>query len=105
MLDLNHPMTRWTFAASREKDAVLSLAKLMTLLPTAQRQQVFKRLRRHIQRLQRLNEKYFENSPFIIRALEDLEAGCKTIAGFECTESRLDGEGSCPICRSAISDS
>ena len=34
MLDLNHPMTKFTFAIAREDDRILSIAKRMTLVDT-----------------------------------------------------------------------
>ncbi|MET1079030.1 MAG: hypothetical protein ABWY06_13530 [Pseudomonas sp.] len=35
MLDLNHPETKYTFAISGQDDAILSIAKRMTLVDTA----------------------------------------------------------------------
>ena len=102
MLDLKHPQTQWIFDASREDDAILSFAKLMTLLPTPQRQQLLQRIARPIVRLRRLNREHFGASPFIERAISDLEAGCQSIASLQSTESHLDGQGTCPVCGSAI---
>ena len=102
MLDLNHPQTQWRFSASREGDAILDFAKLMTLLPTPQRQQLLLRIARPIARLHRLNREHFGASSFIERAILDLEVGCQTIANLQSTESRLDGRGTCPVCGSAI---
>jgi hypothetical protein len=104
MLDPNHPLTRWRFDVSHEEDAVLNLTKLMTLLPTHERRQLLSRIRRHIERLRRLNLEGFGGSDFIERAISDLEAGCNTIADFQSTESRLDGRGTCPVCHTAITD-
>ena len=91
-------------AVSREDDVILSFAKLMTLLPTLERQQLLFRVARPIERLRRLNREHFKASPFIEHAISDLEAGCKTIASLQSTESRLDGCGNCPICGFAITD-
>jgi hypothetical protein len=102
MLDFKHPQTRWIFDASRECDAILGFAKLMTLLPTSQRQQLLPRIARPISHLSQLNTEHFGASPFIERAISDLEAGCEAIASLQSTESRLDGRGTCPVCDSAI---
>jgi hypothetical protein len=102
MLDLKHPQTQWIFDASREEDAILSFAKLMTLVPTPQRQQLLPRIARPIARLRRLNHEHFGGSSFIERAISDLEAGCQSIASLQSTESRLDGHGTCPVCASTI---
>ena len=102
MLDLKHPQTKWIFDASREDAAILSFAKLMTLLPTPQRQQILSRVARPIERLRRLNREHFGASSFIERAISDLEAGCHSIASLQSTESRLDGRGTCPVCGSEI---
>lgn len=73
MLDLKHPQTKWIFDTSREDDAILSFSKLMTLLPTTQRQQILSRVARPIERLRRLNREHFGASSFIERAISDLE--------------------------------
>jgi len=104
MLDLNHPQTHWIFMASRESDAILTFAKLMTLLPTPERQQLLSRVARPIERLRQLNYDHFEASPFIELAIFDLEEGLHSIASLQSSESRLDGSGSCPVCGSPISD-
>jgi hypothetical protein len=100
--DLNNPKNQATFAAAREGDAILSFAKLMTLLPTPQRLQVLARIAVPIRRLRKLNHDHFGDSPTIESAISDLEAGCRTIAAFQSSESRLDGQGACPVCSSAI---
>ena len=102
MLDVKHPQTKWIFDASREADAILSFAKLMTLLPTPQRQQLLLRVTRPIDQLRRLNREHFGASSFIDRAISDLEAGCQSIASLQSTESHLDGRGTCPVCGAAI---
>ncbi len=101
---VSHPKQRWIFAASREDDAILTLTKLMTLLPTHQRQRLLRRVDRHLERLRAINNKHFDASPFIDSAINDLESGCRHIASLQSTESRLDGLGTCPVCSSAISD-
>lgn len=102
MLDLKNPQSMRIIEASRADDAILELAKLMTLLPTAQRQQVLVRIAEPIEKLHRLNREHFGNSDFIEKAITDLEIGCKTIASLESTESRLDGIGVCPVCGTDI---
>ena len=57
MLDLNHPQTRWIMAASRDSDAVLTFAELMTLLP---------RVTRPIERLRQLNRDHFDATSVIV---------------------------------------
>jgi len=104
MLDLNNPQSRWIMKASREEDAVLTFAKLMTLLPTSERQQLLARIARPIEHLRRLNREHFDSSSFIERAIADLEGGCRAVASFQSTESRLDGHGTCPVCGSVITD-
>lgn len=102
MLDHKHPQTKWIFSASRETDAILTFAKLMTLLPTPQRAQLLVRVARPIDRLRRLNREHFDASSFIESAISDLEAGCQSIASLPSNESHLDGRGNCPVCGSAI---
>ena len=104
MLDLSHPKSRWVFDASHQGDAILTFAKLMTLLPTPQREQLLLRIARPIERLRHLNREHFDASSFIERAISDLEAGCKSIASLQSSESRLDGRGTCPVCGCAIED-
>lgn len=104
MLDLNHPQSRWILAASHEDAAILTLAKLMTLLPTPQRQQLLPRIARPITRLRRLNHEHFGASTFIDHAITDLEAGCRMIASLPSSESRLDGRGMCPVCNTPLTD-
>jgi hypothetical protein len=102
MLDLKHPQTKWIFDASREADAIISFAKLMTLLPTPQRQQLLLHVAPPLDRLRRLNREHFGASSFIDRAISDLEAGCQSIASLQSTQSHLDGRGTCSVCGSAI---
>lgn len=104
MLDRSHPQSRWIIKASHEEGHVLTLAKLMTLLPTQQRQQLLPRVARPIARLRLLNRDHFGASPFIEQAISDLDASCRTVAELPSTSSRLDGQGSCPVCETAITD-
>src|SRR5688572_26364071 len=102
MLDLRNPQSQWIFAASRHDSAILALSKLMTLIPTLQRAQILVRIAYPIARLRKLNHEHFGASPFIETAISDLETGCRAIAEFQSSESRLDGQGNCPVCSSPI---
>jgi hypothetical protein len=104
VLNLSNPQSKWIFAASREMDAVLDFAKLMTLLPTFQRQQLLARVARPLESLRRLNRDHFSGSSYIEQGISDLQAGCHTIASFSSEESRLDGQGVCPVCGAPITD-
>jgi hypothetical protein len=104
MLNLDHPQSNWIIAASHENDAILNFAKLMTLLPTPQRQELLPRVARHIKRLRRYNREHFNASVFIDGAIVELETGCTVIANLKSSESRLSGQGTCPVCSSPITD-
>jgi hypothetical protein len=104
MLDLNHPMTEHIFAASRHDDAILSIAKRMTLVPTEERDALLCRSREHFASLRKLNQEHFEHSDFIASAIDELESGCEKIASLVSTEDHTDGCGSCPVCSTVITN-
>lgn len=104
MLDTSDPQSRFIFEAARHEDEVLELAKLMTLLPTVQRQQLLTRIERPLASMRELNVKRFGGSDVIAKAIDALEQACGTIARFQSVESRLDGCGNCPVCGSTIID-
>lgn len=51
MLDLNHPMTQYIFAAARLNNAILECAKSMTLVSTPNRQELLSECLTRLERM------------------------------------------------------
>lgn len=105
MLDLDHPMSEHRFSASRAQDRVLNRAKRMTLVPTQERLKLLEECRKDLQEMRQINNAYFQESPFISSAIQELDDSLQklaTLKGGKITEDKSDGVGRCPACNSQI---
>jgi hypothetical protein len=105
MLDLDHPMTKHIFAASRMEDLLMVSAQRMTLLPSRERVLLLVDCLPVLDELRRLNDEHFEASLFIRKAIDEAQAALKDIAHLNdgnIVEDKTDGEGNCPACGTPI---
>ncbi len=104
MLDLDHPMTQHRFAAARIDDRLLTLAKLMTLTSTEERQRLLGVCDKPVRSLRLLNEEHFGASSFIAEAITEIERALDGLAALK--TNPLDGTAyatiTCPICGTSL---
>ena len=104
MLDLNHPMTQHRFAAARGDDRLLTLAKLMTLASTKERQRLLGFCDEPVNSLRLLNEKYFGAWSFIAEAITELEGALNGLAALKTNppDGTVYAITACPICSTPL---
>lgn len=73
MLDLDHPLSRFIFAVAREDDAILSIAKRMTLVSTAAKSALLTSARPHFARMRELQVEGWGESSEQTAAIDFLE--------------------------------
>jgi hypothetical protein len=100
--DLDDPMSKAILAAARHDDAILHIAKRMTLVPTEARAKLLERCQEHLSALRTLNDEHFRASTFIASSIDALERGLASIAVLKSLEDHSDGSGNCPVCGTRI---
>ncbi len=101
MLDLDHPMTPYIFAAARLDDAILECAKSMTLVSTPTRQELLSECLRRLDKIHWLNEDHFAASPFVFAAIEEMKTPVQALATVEVNEAAAASAAAlevCPVC-------
>lgn len=100
MLDLNHPQTPYTFAASTQLGIILEQCELMTLWDARRRQFCMANVRPALAALRWLAHEWFADSPRLPDALADLECRVEQLAGLLPHGSREWGgrASECPVC-------
>ena len=106
MLDLNHPQTPFIFAMAREDDAILSLAKKMTLVDTARKKELLETSLRHSAEMKKICDEGFKKTKKKHKAIELLESEITTLALVESTNDFLiSWQGAeCSVCKSEITN-
>ncbi|MEO7719289.1 MAG: hypothetical protein ABIY70_24070 [Capsulimonas sp.] len=105
MLNLDHPMAKHIFAAAQMEDFLLVSAQRMTLVPSTERLAILVDCHQALDEMRRLNHEQFSASQFISDAIADAQESLEQIAnlgGGNITENKVDGEGDCASCGSAI---
>src|SRR5438093_8508367 len=80
MLDLNHPQTKFKFAIAREDDAVLSIAKRMTLVRTEEKRALLVRAQEHITKMRQILVEGWRNSQEKSAAIDLLQKQIQILA-------------------------
>jgi hypothetical protein len=107
MLNLDHPHSKHVFAAARLEDAVLDLAKLMTLVPSTRRRELLEECQQTLGKMRTLNSEHFESSVFISAAISELDESLAQMAELKngsIIEDRSAGEGCCAACGAKITE-
>lgn len=106
MLDLDHPDTPPTFAISREDDAILSIAKRMTLVSTEAKIELLAQAGPHFATLRSITIDHWGKSKPMLDAIDLLESDLRRLAGLESKNDYVtDWRGKhCTVCSSAITN-
>ena len=104
MLDLDFPQSKHVFQAAKLEDKILAHTKKMTLLPTPQRIELLKMVEDVCNEMRILNRDHFGCSEYIQDAINELVAGCKSIAHGESDKDLTDGSGQCDVCGAKITN-
>ena len=106
MLRLDHPMTEHIFRASGLLDGLMSAGQRMSVSPSPVRAELFGKCLVRLDELRELARTRFqERAAFLVDAVDEFEAGLRTLAGLgggRITEDRRNGSGDCPVCGTAI---
>jgi hypothetical protein len=106
MLDLNHPMSKHVFRASGLLDGLLMAGQRMSVSPSPVRAELLGKCLPRLDELRELARAQFPSqATYIAVAVDELEAGLRTLAGLgngQIVEDRRDGSGNCPVCGTAI---
>lgn len=106
MLDLNHPMSEHIFRASGLLDGLLKAGQRMSVSPSPDRVDLLAKCLPRLDELRELARAQFPSrARFIVVAVDELEAGLRTLAGLgggQIAEDRRDGSGDCPVCGTTI---
>jgi hypothetical protein len=102
MLDLDHPMSRHVFAASRAEDAILDAAKRMTVAARQDRVRLRDGCAPTFAELRRLARDYFADRPAIPPAIDALEQAVAQLAALPGVPAQGPPAGyQCPACGAA----
>lgn len=106
MLDLDHPDTKFIFAIAREDDAILAIAKRMTLVSTAEKAELLKEGRKHVSNMREILVQGWKKSPEKTAAIELLAKQLEEYAAIESTNAFVDDwEGKiCTVCDTQITN-
>lgn len=102
MLDLDHPQSEHVFQAAKLEDEIVTYIKRMTLLPTQRRVDLLKKIENVCREMKILNRDHFGASAYIQDAVDELLAGCESIAHGESDKDLTDGTGQCDVCGTKI---
>jgi hypothetical protein len=103
MLDLDHPMTQYIFAAAGAEDAVLIAARQMTVSSSQERARLRDRCTAAFAELRRLARDHFADRPAIPSAIDALElamVGLASLSGVP--EHGPPAQYECPACGTAL---
>ncbi len=81
MLDLDRPDTPPTFAISREDDAILSIAKRMTLVSTEAKRPLLAKAAVHFANMRSITIKHWGESRAMLETIELLQSDLHRLAG------------------------
>ncbi len=73
MLDLDHPLSRYVIAVAREDDAILSIAKRMTLVSTEAKRELLASAQPHLVRMRELQREGWGTSAKQMAAIDLLQ--------------------------------
>ena len=106
MLDLNHPDTPPTFAIAREDDAILSIAKRMTLISTEAKRELLNRALAHFAKMRTITVDHWGGSKPMLDAIDVLESDLRRLTSLESTNNFVtDWKGKhCTVCSAAITN-
>ncbi|TWU52008.1 hypothetical protein [Rubripirellula reticaptiva] len=106
MLDLDHPDTPPTFAISREGDAILSIAKRMTLVSTEAKQALLSRSIAHFAKMRSITIEHWGESKPKLDAIDLLQHDLQRLALQNSTNDFVnDWRGKlCTVCGASITN-
>jgi hypothetical protein len=108
MLRLDHPMTEHIFHASGLLDGLLGAGQRMSISPSPIRAELLGKCLSRLDEVRELARAQFPSRvAFITGAVDELEAGLRTLAGLgggQIIDDRRDGLGNCPVCGTAITN-
>lgn len=106
MLDLDHPETKFIFAIAREDDAILSIAKRMTLVSTEEKADLLIQGRKHIANMRDILVEGWKKSRKKSAAIDLLSKNLEEFALVESTNDFVDDwKGKiCSVCCSEITN-
>ncbi len=104
MLDLAHPMTQHRFAAARVDGRLLTLAKLVPIALTQERERLLGISKEPLENLRQLNRDHFGASVFIFEAIAELERALTNLADMKTTpiEGNAYAIATCPACGATL---
>ena len=104
MLDLDHPMTKFVFAISREDGAILSIAKRMTLVATPEKRELLNHAHKHIDQMHQIVLKGWGQSDKMSAAIELLQKQVEILASIPSqNDFTINWRGQkCTVCGSLI---
>src|SRR4051794_34233099 len=89
MLDLDHPDTDFTLAVARADDAVLSLAKRMTLVSTSEKAALLDQALVALDEIARIARQRWSDDRKKISAIEELREGMRALAALDSSNDFL----------------
>ena len=106
MLDLDHPDTPPTFAIAREDDAILSIAKRMTLVSTDTKRELLRSSVPHFDAMRSITSEHWGQSKAMIDAIDLLQSDLQRLAMLPSTNDFVtDWRGKlCTVCGDAITN-
>jgi hypothetical protein len=103
VLDLDHPMTKYVFAAARAEDAVLIAARHMTAACRQERARLLEGCGPAFAELRRLARDHFMDCSTIPPAIDELERAVSQLAALPgVPEDGPSAEYKCPACEAAM---
>ena len=106
MLDLEHPNTPHILAISREDDAILSIAKRMTLVSTDAKQHLLETSLTHFESMRSVTTNHWGASKAKLDAINLLQSNLQHLAALDSeNDFATDWQGkTCTVCSNAITN-
>ena len=106
MLDLDHPDTPPTFAISRDDDAILSIAKQMTLVSTEVKRELLAKASPHFAKMRSITIDHWGESKPMLEAIDLLESDLRRLAELvSANDFVTDWRGKfCIVCSTGITN-
>ena len=103
MLDLDHPDTPHTFAIARADDALLALAKRMTMASTEDRKVLLKQARTHLQDMRKTVFGHWNGCSSKLQAIAELQEGLTRLSAIESDDDTdINRNRVCAACKNRI---
>jgi len=80
MLDLNHPQSKYIFAAARLEDAIRDGANHIMAAQPSERGELLAACEQHLASMRTLNADHFRSSPSIALIIDELQVALRALA-------------------------